>query len=235
MLVDFVIVEDGVIGSLIDVVAGPSFASSLKHWVHDAMCPDPISQSFARGLYKQPRNVVFVTEPPEGSAATSFRDTNTSGTFDSAQLGSLSMEDPQPSSEPMTIITGPSLDSFFLVKCEYGLRSAPSLFAPDFSPPTGPICSSAGCEPGGVLESFESRMIIKRLDNFLSESREIVILPQEALTVAVVERTQPTTRRVTRSSSVMGSLVPAPRHTKRWGSGEPAEDGGEAVPHTSDG
>ena len=47
----FVIVEDGTIGSSIDFVLDPSFARSLKHWVHDAMCPDPLSQSFARGLY----------------------------------------------------------------------------------------------------------------------------------------------------------------------------------------
>ena len=62
VLVDFVIVEDGTIGSSIDFVLDPSFARSLKHWVHDAMCPDPISQSFARSLYKQPRHVVFVPE-----------------------------------------------------------------------------------------------------------------------------------------------------------------------------
>ena len=120
VLVDFVIIEDGVVGTLIDFVLDPSFARSLREWVHDAMCADPVSQSFARGLYKQPHHVVFVPEPSEDSATTSFHDADNSGTFDSAPPDALALEVAPLSSESVVLITEPSLDPFCLVKCEYG-------------------------------------------------------------------------------------------------------------------
>ena len=254
VLADFIIIENGIVSPPIDFVLDPSFARSLKHWVHDAMCPDPLSQSFARGLYKQPAHVVFVPEYPEALTGTWShrpRGTRASDATDSAELSpslEISWETSIPPPGPITASAAPSftpigsyqgplraktvhanmketaVDAFNLFKCEYGLRAAPSIFSPDFSYPCGPSPSPTSSEPCGAADSAGTRTDAQQLDNLLPLMCKPGIIPQEPLTIATFEHAQPTTRRVTRSSSVMGSLVSAPRRASSQDSTVPGAE-----------
>ena len=62
VFVDYIIVENGTLRSSINFVLHPTFACKLKTWVHDALCPDPISQSFGRGLNSMPHYVMQVQD-----------------------------------------------------------------------------------------------------------------------------------------------------------------------------
>ena len=65
VFVDYIIVENGTLRSSINFVLHPTFACKLKTWVHDALCPDPIPQSFGRGLNSMPHYVMQVQDADE--------------------------------------------------------------------------------------------------------------------------------------------------------------------------